>query len=93
MAWVGRFVYSDLRATGVYLSTHPDWPIVMLDGCSAFHNLSLAALIWLCVLKIAGRRPSAAEFSALAASAVLVVVINVAHLGDAAVADRLPFLA
>ncbi|WP_267361387.1 MULTISPECIES: hypothetical protein [unclassified Methylobacterium] len=80
MAWVGRFAYPDLRATGVYLSTHPEWSIVMLDGCSAFHNLSLAALIWLCLLKVAGRRPGAAECSALATSAVLVVAINVARI-------------
>ena len=80
MAWVGRFAFPSLRATGVYLSSRPDWSIVMLEGCSAFHNLSLAALIWLCMLKIAGRRASAAMFAALAMSALLVVAINIARI-------------
>jgi hypothetical protein len=80
MAWVGRFAFPSLRATGVYLSSRPDWSIVMLEGCSAFHNLSLAALIWLCVLKIAGQRASPAMFMALAVSGVLVVVINIARI-------------
>jgi hypothetical protein len=80
MAWVGRFAFPGLHATGVYLSTRPDWSIVMLEGCSAFHNLSLAALIWLCVLKIAGRRADASAFGALTVSAVLVVAINVARV-------------
>lgn len=80
MAWVGRFAFPNLHATGVYLSTRPDWSIVMLEGCSAFHNLSLAALIWLCVLKIAVRPVSRGALGALAASAVLVVAINIARI-------------
>ncbi|QGY05062.1 hypothetical protein MMSR116_26555 [Methylobacterium mesophilicum SR1.6/6] len=80
MAWIGRLAFPNLHATGVYLSTRPDWTIVMLEGCSAFHNLSLAALIWLCVLKIAGRRADPGAFGALAVSAVLVVAINIARI-------------
>ncbi|MCJ2122854.1 hypothetical protein [Methylobacterium sp. J-077] len=80
MAWVGRFAFPGLHATGVHLSARPDWSIVMLEGCSAFHNLSLAALIWLCVLKIAGRPVSAGAFRALAVSAVLVVAINICRI-------------
>jgi len=80
MAWVGRGVFPGLQASGVYLSARPDWSIVMLEGCSAFHNLSLAALIWLCVLKIAGRSASRGALGALAVSAILVVAINVARI-------------
>lgn len=80
MAWVGRFAFPGLHVTGAYLSTRPDWSVVMLEGCSAFHNLSLAGLIWLCVLKIAGRRVGGGALGALAASAVLVVAINIARI-------------
>ncbi|WP_409568444.1 hypothetical protein [Methylobacterium sp. J-072] len=80
MAWVGRVVFPGLQASGVYLSARPDWSIIMLEGCSAFHNLSLAALIWLCVLKIAGRSVSRGTLGALAVSAVLVVAINIARI-------------
>lgn len=80
IAWAGRFAYPGLQSSGVYLSTRPDWSLVMLEGCSAFHNLSLAALIWLCVLKIAGRRAGLPELKALAVSAGLVVTINIARI-------------
>ena len=80
MAGIGRWVFPDLQASGSYLSTHSDWSVVMLDGCSAFHNLSLAVLLWLCVLKIAGRRADRGAFTALAISAVLVVAINMARV-------------
>ena len=80
MAAIGRLAFPGLHATGVYLSARPDWSIVMLEGCSAFHNLSLAALIWLCVLKIAGRPVSPGALGALAVSAVLVVAINIARI-------------
>ena len=72
MAWVGRSAIPGLYASGLYLSGRPGWSIVMLEGCSAFHNLSLAALIWLCVLRIAGRRATRGAAAALAASAALV---------------------
>lgn len=80
MAQIGRRVFPDLHAAGAYLSTGKDWSVVMLEGCSAFHNLSLAVLLWLCVLKIAGRRADRGAFTALAVSAVLVVAINVARV-------------
>lgn len=80
MARIGRWVFPDLQASGSYLTTHSDWSVVMLEGCSAFHNLSLAVLLWLCVLKIAGRRADRGAFTALAVSAVLVVAINIARV-------------
>lgn len=80
MSWVGRWVFPDLRSTGAYLSTRSDWSVVMLEGCSAFHNLSLAALVWLCILKIAGRHADRGALLALATSAGLVVAINVARI-------------
>lgn len=59
MAWVGRLAYPDLRAAGANLSARPGWSVAMLEGCSAFHNLSLAALLWLCVLKSTPTRGTA----------------------------------
>jgi hypothetical protein len=80
MARIGRWVFPDLQASGSYLSTHAGWSVVMLEGCSAFHNLSLAGLLWLCVLKIAGCRADREAVVALATSAVLVVAINIARV-------------
>lgn len=80
VARIGRWVFPDLHTAGAYLSTGTDWSVVMLEGCSAFHNLSLAALLWLCVLKIGGRQMDGGAFAALAVSAVLVAAINVARV-------------
>lgn len=80
MAWIGRWVFPDLTRSGFSLSTHTDWSIVILEGCSAFHNLSLATLLWLCVLKIAGHRADRGAFVSLVVSAVLIVAINIARI-------------
>jgi exosortase/archaeosortase family protein len=80
MVWVGRLAYPDLRAIGANLNARPGWSIAMLEGCSAFHNLSLSALLWLCVLKIAGRQADRGALIALAVSASLVVAINISRI-------------
>ncbi len=77
---VGRLFYGRLSMSGVNLSVRGDWSIVILEGCSSFHNLSLTALIWLCVLKVAGRTASPGALRALAVSAGLVVAVNVLRI-------------
>jgi hypothetical protein len=77
---VGRLFYGGLGVAGASLSVRGDWSIVILEGCSSFHNLSLTVLIWLSILKIAGRAASPAAFRALGVSACLVVAINVARI-------------
>lgn len=80
MAQVGRWIFPGLQSTGSELSTQADWSVIMLEGCSAFHNLSLAALLWLCVLKMSAYRADRGAFIALSISAVLVVAINIARV-------------
>ena len=80
MQGVGQLFFPDLRSDGLSLSARPDWSIVIMEGCSAFHNLSLAALIWLCVLKIAGQRANLGALGALVISGALVVAFNVARI-------------
>ena len=77
---VGRLFYGSLDISGVNLSIRGDWSIVVLEGCSSFHNLSLTALIWLCVLKIAGRRSSRGALHVLLVSSGLVMGINIARI-------------
>lgn len=77
---VGRLIYADLGTTGASLSIRSDWSIVVLEGCSSFHNLSLAILIWLSILKIADRPADRAARGGLATSFCLVVTINVARI-------------
>lgn len=77
---VGRLFYPGLGVDGATLSIRGDWSIVVLEGCSSLHNLSLVVLIWLSILKMADRRVSPAAFRALGLSACLVVAINVARI-------------
>ena len=77
---VGRLFYGGLGLDGANLSVRADWSIVILEGCSSFHNLSLTVLIWLSILKIAEQPATAAAFRALGASACLVIAINVVRI-------------
>ena len=80
MARVGRLFYPALLLQGMDLRVRPDWSVVILEGCSSFHGLSLTLLAWLCVVRIAGRAVDRAALLALAASAALVVAANVARI-------------
>ena len=77
---VGRLIYGGIALSGASLAVRADWSIVILEGCSSFHNLSLAVLIWLSILKIAERPVSPAAFRALGLSACCVVAINIARI-------------
>lgn len=77
---VGRLFYSQLGVNGASLSVRGDWSILILEGCSSFHNLSLAALIWLSILKLADYPATPRAIRALAVSAALVVAINVGRI-------------
>ena len=77
---VGRLFYGGLSMNGVNLSIRGDWSVVMLEGCSSSHNLSLLALIWLSVLKIAGHTSSLGALWVLLVSAGFVMGINIARI-------------
>lgn len=77
---IGRLFYGGLDMDGATLSIRSDWSIVVLEGCSSFHNLSLTVLIWLSILKIAERPASPAALRALVVSASLIIAINIARI-------------
>ncbi|MDN3571784.1 hypothetical protein [Methylobacterium longum] len=77
---VGQAYYNEIGITGANLSIRDDWSVVVLEGCSSFHNLSQTVLIWLSILKIANKPACSAAFRALGVSACLVVTINVTRI-------------
>jgi len=77
---IGRLVYGGIGLEGASLRVRSDWAITVLEGCSSFHNLSLAVLVWLSILKIAERPVSRAALGVLATSFGLVVAINAARI-------------
>jgi hypothetical protein len=77
---VGRIFFSGLEVDGASLSVRSDWSIVILEGCSSFHNLSLTVLIWLSIIRIAFAPVSRGALRALGVSAGSVVAINIARI-------------
>lgn len=77
---IGGLFYGGLGIDGPSLHVRGDWSVVLLEGCSSFHNLSLTVLVWLSILKIANRWCDVAAFRALGVSAGLVIAINIARI-------------
>jgi hypothetical protein len=77
---VGRIFVSSLHVNGASLSVRSDWSIIILEGCSSFHNLSLTVLIWLSIIRIASASVSGGAIRALGVSAALVIAINIARI-------------
>ncbi|MCJ2023830.1 hypothetical protein [Methylobacterium sp. J-067] len=76
----GRLLFDGIAVDGARISVRGDWSVVLLEGCSSFHNLSLTVLIWLSILKIARHPADAAAARALGVSACLVVAVNVTRI-------------
>ena len=54
--------------------------IVVYDGCSSFHNLSLAALCWLTVRSLQDRRWSVRDFVIGCLVGITIILLNVTQL-------------
>jgi hypothetical protein len=80
LASVGRVFYPGLQQDGIRLVASPDWFIYILEGCSAFHNLSLAVLVWVCLVRLADGRFGNAEAAALASGLAGVFTLNVTRI-------------
>ena len=80
VASVGRMIMPGLTMRGIELRTGADWSIYIREGCSSFHNMSLAVLIWLSVLRIGDAPIDRGALRALAESIALVVAANVARI-------------
>ncbi len=80
IARLGQDVGLGLTVRGAELSAPNGWSVYILDPCSSFHNLSLAALVWVSLLKL-GRRPiRGAAWAALFVGALLIISLNVSRI-------------
>jgi hypothetical protein len=84
LAPLGGFTRDGLTISGG-LNGHS---IAMEEGCSAFHNLSLATLIWICLVKLETLTMQPLHWRLLAAMAVATVGLNCARI--AAMAQSYP---
>ena len=56
------------------------WSVYILGPCSSFHNLSLAMLVWLSLLKLGRDRIAAPAWGALFAGAGLIILLNMLRI-------------
>ena len=80
VAGMGNWLGFGLVRSGAQLRGPSGWSVYILDQCSSFHNLSLAMLVWVALLKLSGRMAGRREWTALAIGALLIVLLNVARI-------------
>jgi exosortase/archaeosortase family protein len=80
IARLGQDLGLGLAVNGAELATPSGWSVYILAPCSSFHNLSLAALVWLSLLKL-GREPiRQSAWFALFTGGVLIVLLNASRI-------------
>ncbi len=80
IAEVGKLLGMGLTVDGAQLAAPSGWSVYILDPCSSFHNLSLAALVWLALLKL-GREPvGGSAWAALVTGGAFIILLNVARI-------------
>jgi exosortase/archaeosortase family protein len=76
----GQALGLGLSAEGELLRSPNGWSVYILEACSSFHNVSLAVLVWLSLLKLAGESVGRAKLAALAVGVGLIVALNVSRI-------------
>jgi exosortase/archaeosortase family protein len=76
----GQALGLGLSAEGELLRSPNGWSVYILEACSSFHNVSLAVLVWLSLLKLAGESVGRAKLAALAVGVGLIVALNISRI-------------
>ncbi len=79
VAAVGRLAFPALSVDGTRI-VNGGWYIHVVEGCSAFHGLSLAALAWLAAARLYGARMDARMWCGLVAACLGVIALNVGRI-------------
>ena len=79
VAAVGRLAFPGLAVDGTRIANGA-WYIHVVEGCSAFHGISLAALSWLSAAGLSGARLDGRLWAGLAAGCLGVVALNVGRI-------------
>jgi exosortase/archaeosortase family protein len=80
VAKAGNLLGLGLSIDGVLIRTPGGWSMYLLDACSSFHNLSLAFLVWLSLLKLSEAQANLSKVVALVIGMVAVVGLNTVRL-------------
>jgi len=76
IARMGPALGFQVSRDGIRLVSPDGWFIFMLERCSAFHNLSLAVLVWLSLLKLASAEVHRPQLVALAVAVLSIFLLN-----------------
>ncbi len=76
IAKAGQLFGFGISLDGIRLYSPSGWFVFILEGCSSFHNASLAVLIWLSLIKLAGDKVSGPKLMALGAGILAIVCLN-----------------
>ncbi len=76
IAKVGQLLGLGLSLDGIRINSPNGWFVYLMDGCSSFHNASLAVLVWLSLVKLAGSRVSGSKLMALGIGILAIVCLN-----------------
>jgi hypothetical protein len=76
IAKAGQLLGFGLSLDGIRIISPNGWFVYLMDGCSSFHNASLAVLVWLSLVKLAGSRVSGSKLMALGIGVLAIVCLN-----------------
>jgi hypothetical protein len=77
---LGQLAGAGLHLDGVRIYSPSGWFIYVMEGCSSFHNSSLAVLIWMSLIKIAGVKVSGSKLVALCIGIITIISLNMLRI-------------
>jgi hypothetical protein len=76
IAKAGQLLGFGLSLDGIRIISPNGWFVYVMEGCSSFHNASLAVLVWLSLVKLARARVSGSNVMALGVGILAIVCLN-----------------
>jgi exosortase/archaeosortase family protein len=65
---------------GFYFARRAGGSVLIFEGCSSFHNVSLAVLVWLSLVKLAGAEVTRSKLGTLGVGIVAIILLNVLRI-------------
>jgi len=80
IAKVGPLLGFAVSLDGIRLTSPNGWFIYILESCSSFHNVSLAILVWLSLVKLGRAEIRGRQLIALGAAILAIICLNVLRI-------------
>lgn len=76
IAKAGHLFGFGLSLDGIRITSPNGWFVFIMEGCSSFHNASLAVLVWLSLIKLGGAKVSCSKLVALGVGILAIICLN-----------------